>query len=141
MKVLNFIRIYAIMIMNMKIFLSSCLLVIKAYKVKFLLNPNHKFNFPPTHLNLASLRSTMCVFNAVLKVISLSILGDLLSTHLNLNFPLFNKLLNLCSFWSFVSDLFPLFLFLFVCFGFVGKKNEIYTDLSIFFLYSIFVIS
>jgi len=81
------------MIMNMKIFLSSCLLVIKAYKVKFLLNPNHKFNFPPTHLNLASLRSTMCVFNAVLKVISLSILGDFLAIRFEFEFPSFQQLI------------------------------------------------
>jgi len=45
------------------------LLIIKAYKVKLLLNPNHKLNFPPKHLNLAFLGSLTCAFNAVLKAI------------------------------------------------------------------------
>ena len=79
-------------------FLTLTHLIIKAYKVKFLLNPNHKLNFPPKHLNLASLRSLIYVFNAVLKVIFISILGDLLSINFEFEFPSFQKIINRCSF-------------------------------------------
>jgi len=37
--------------------IKAYLLIIKAYKVKLLLNPNHKLDFPPKHLYLASLAS------------------------------------------------------------------------------------
>jgi len=67
------------------------LLIIEAYKVKLLLNPNHKLNFPPKYLNLASLRSLTCAFNAILKAISSYYLMTFYLPILNLNFPLFNN--------------------------------------------------
>ena len=47
-----------------------------------MLNPNLKLDFPPNHLNLASLTSLTSAFNVVFKAVSLAIVGDLLSTNL-----------------------------------------------------------